>query len=60
VPQDYVQAHTWLNLAASRYDAAHQKERDEAVKTRDIVAAKMTPALSRICLSTHGIRGERA
>ena len=54
VPQDYVQAHMWLNLAASR--ALQQSslgslpisvgvtDRDMAVKNRDIVAEKMTPA----------------
>ncbi len=42
VPQDYVQAHTWYNLAASRSPPG--TDRDNAVKNRDIVAAKMTPA----------------
>ncbi len=42
VPQDYVQAHMWLNLAASRFPQG--TDRDMAVKDRDIVAAKMTPA----------------
>ena len=41
VPQDYVQAHMWLNLAASRLPAS---QREGAVKKRDIVASKMTPA----------------
>ena len=36
VLQDYVEAHKWLNLAASRGEAA-------ALKERDAVAAKMTP-----------------
>ena len=35
-PQDYVEAHKWLNLAASRGEAA-------AVEERDALAAKMTP-----------------
>ena len=34
-PQDYVEAHKWLNLAASRGEAA-------ALKERDALAAKMT------------------
>ena len=34
--QDYVEAHKWFNLAASRGEA-------EAVKERDALAAKMTP-----------------
>ena len=37
VPQDYVQAHKWYNLAAAQ---GHE----DALKGRDIVAAKMTPA----------------
>jgi TPR repeat protein len=41
VPQDYVQAHKWFNLSASRSAAA---ERDQAVKNLEVIAAKMTPA----------------
>ena len=37
VPQDYVQAQKWFNLGATSGDA-------KAVKNRDIVASKMTPA----------------
>ena len=37
VPQDYVLAHVWLNLAASQGDKA-------ATSLRELVAAKMTPA----------------
>ena len=37
VRQDYVQAHKWLNLAASR-------DNKKAIKGRDIVAKRMTPA----------------
>ncbi len=36
VPQDYVQAHLWFNLAASRGEA-------EAVTERDALAARMSP-----------------
>jgi TPR repeat protein len=36
VPQDYVQAFVWFNLAAS--------ESDKAAQYRDLVASKMTPA----------------
>ena len=36
VPQDYVEAHKWLNLAASRGN-------DEARNNRDIVTKRMTP-----------------
>ncbi len=42
VPQDYVQAHMWYNLAASRFPPGEY--RDNAVKNRDIVAMRMTPA----------------
>jgi TPR repeat protein len=45
VPQDYVQAYTWFNLAASNYDRAQQEdERNGMLKNRDIVAAEMPPA----------------
>ena len=44
VPQDYIQAHKWYNLAASRLTASEKEPRDRAVKNRDIIAAKMTPA----------------
>jgi TPR repeat protein len=37
VPQDYVLAHMWFNLAAASGN-------ENAVKGRDMVAAKMTPA----------------
>ena len=37
VPQDYVQTHLWYNLAGVGGS-------DMAAKSRDIVAAKMTPA----------------
>ncbi len=37
VPQDYVLAHVWLNLAASQGDKA-------ATSPRELVSAKMTPA----------------
>ena len=41
VPQDDVEAHMWLNLAASRL-AGEQRQR--TVAARDIVAARMTSA----------------
>jgi len=44
VPQDYVLAHKWLNLAASRFPASEKEERDIAVKLRDQIASKMTAA----------------
>ena len=39
VPQDYVQAHMWYNLAASMFTG---KQRERAVKNRNIVAKEMT------------------
>ena len=44
VTRDYVQAHKWFDLAASGFPASDKENRDRAVKNRDIVAAKMTPA----------------
>ena len=37
VPQDFVQAHKWFSLAAAQGEA-------DAIKNRDAIAAKMTPA----------------
>ncbi len=42
VPQDYVRAHMWFNLAAS--GASDASVRDQSVKGRNEVAAKMTAA----------------
>ena len=45
VPPDYVQAHMWFNLAASGLPSSIvPKDRDKAVKYRDIIASNMTPA----------------
>ena len=44
VPLDYVQAHMWLNLAASRYPASQKEQRENAIDGRDFVASKMTPS----------------
>jgi uncharacterized protein len=44
VSRNYVQAHKWFNLAASRFPASDTEGRDHAVKNRDLVASKMTPA----------------
>lgn len=43
VPQDYVQAHMWVDLAASRFPPSAKEDRDQASHHRDIVASKMTP-----------------
>ena len=42
VTPDYVQAHMWLSLAIPRLP--QRKYRARAVNSRDIIAAKMTPA----------------
>ncbi len=42
VPQDYVQAHMWYNLAAAGLPPG--EDHDTAAKNRDIVAKLMTPA----------------
>jgi uncharacterized protein len=44
VMQDYVQAHMWFSLAATHIRASNTQARDLAIKNRDMVAAKMTPA----------------
>ena len=41
VPQDYVQAHKWFNLAAASAEVA---SREAYVEARDDVAARMTPS----------------
>jgi uncharacterized protein len=43
VLQDYVEAHKWFNLAASRYSTSDIRSRDQAIQDRQSVAAKMTP-----------------
>lgn len=41
VPQDYVQAHKWFNLAASRLQG---KKRNVSVQNRNVVEKRITPA----------------
>ena len=43
VPQDDVLAHMWFDLAASR-SAGWKEMREEAMKARDDIASRMTPA----------------
>ena len=43
VARDYVQAHMWLNLAASQIPALGKNQRNTTVDARDRVASKMTP-----------------
>jgi TPR repeat protein len=42
VPQDYVEAHKWFNLAAS--GVSYEDMRDDFRKRRDAIAQRMTPA----------------
>ncbi len=39
VPQDYIQAHMWYNLAAA---SGGDDDREMAAKNRDLIAEKMT------------------
>ncbi len=50
VPQDYVRAHMWFNLAASRLPLIF--DREAAVKGRERIAAEMTPALFSVLIAT--------
>jgi uncharacterized protein len=43
VPQDYVQAHKWFNLAGSGAASSEEALRDRAIHARERVAAAMTP-----------------
>ena len=40
VPEDDVQAHMWLNLAASRRTG---EDRETSVSVRDLIAEELTP-----------------
>ena len=44
VSQDFVQAHKWYNLAASRASSSDPDLREMAVRSRDRVATRLTPA----------------
>jgi hypothetical protein len=33
----------WFNLAASRFPASEEEQRDNAVRTHDLLAGEMTP-----------------
>ena len=43
VVQDFVQAHKWYNLAASRVSASERDLRDKSVRNRDHLAARLSP-----------------
>ena len=42
VPQDYVSAHMWFNLAAAHFPASDVPNHELAVRNRSLVAKKMT------------------
>ncbi|MFL6806799.1 MAG: tetratricopeptide repeat protein [Xanthobacteraceae bacterium] len=42
VPQDNVMAHMWLNLAVAQFPASDTRHRSSAVRSRDVVASKLT------------------
>lgn len=42
VQPNYVQAHKWFSLAASRLQASEKEARDLVVKSRDLAASKMS------------------
>ena len=44
VPQDFILAHMWSSIAASRYPASEKERRDKAIRNRDTLATRMTPA----------------
>ena len=44
VPRDYIEAYKWLNLAAANLPSSQSESRELAVKGRDQVASRMTPA----------------
>ena len=43
VAQNFVQAHKWFNLAASRLGTSDRDLRDTVVRSRDRVAARLSP-----------------
>ena len=43
VPRDPIQAYKWYDVAAARFPASAADNRAQAARSRDLVAAKMTP-----------------
>ena len=41
--QDNISAHMWFNLAAARFPSSDTRNRELAVRNRDVVAGRMTP-----------------
>ena len=44
VPSECVQAHGWLNLAASQFPASEKEKRDQVIKYCNLVTSKMASA----------------
>jgi hypothetical protein len=42
IPQDYIEAYKWFTLAASLFAASDTENHGNAVRNRDLIAAKMT------------------
>jgi TPR repeat protein len=60
VPQDFIQAHLWLNLAAQSLSVLEPKDLEDAIASRNDIAARLTPEQldeaqrrAREWLSTH-------
>ncbi len=43
VPRDYVQAYKWFDVSASRFQISEKEDRENAIRSRDFIASKMTP-----------------
>jgi TPR repeat protein len=48
VPQNDIQAHKWMNVAASRFGDGQNRERVLAVQARDRIAQRLSPLHLRI------------
>ena len=44
MPRDLVLAYKWYNIAAARFPASDAENRAQAIRSRDLVTARMTPA----------------
>jgi TPR repeat protein len=43
VPRNVVQAYRWYDVAATRFPSSAADNRAQAIKSRDLIAARMTP-----------------
>ena len=44
VPQNFVLGHMWFNLAAPKFRRSYKEDCNKAVRSRDLVATKVTPS----------------